>query len=222
MTFAASRTVAVVATATGSRPTRSRTRVLRMALPRRRQLQRRDRPAHPARALGVEEGVDLGVVGAQPMEVLGGQEQGQAVLDGGDVEGRRVALGEAGRAEAGPLATAVDQAALGVAHLRRAGAQHDEVVVVAAALDERGAPAEVRRGSSAPGGRRAPRPAARRRARGARGSRAPRTARRRGPCRHRRSGGDAVTVAPVRWRARRAASLDERAPAPVAKPPRGR
>ena len=33
MTFAASRTVAVVATATGSRPTRSRTRVLRMALP---------------------------------------------------------------------------------------------------------------------------------------------------------------------------------------------
>ena len=33
MTLAASLTVAVVATATGSRPTRSRTRVLRMALP---------------------------------------------------------------------------------------------------------------------------------------------------------------------------------------------
>ena len=56
---------------------------------RRRQLQRGDRPAHPAGPLGVEEGVDLGVVGAQPVEVLGGQEQGQAVLDGGDVAGSR-------------------------------------------------------------------------------------------------------------------------------------
>jgi hypothetical protein len=111
-----------------------------------RQLHRGDRAAHPARPLGVEEGVEVGVVGAQAVEVVGGQDEGEGVLAGGDVEGRRVALGEGDRAEAGALAAPVDQGALRVVHVGGARAHDIEVVVVAALLDEAGAAAEVLHG----------------------------------------------------------------------------
>ena len=187
----------------------------------RRQLQRRDRAAHPAGALGVEEGVDLGVVGAQPVEVVGGQQQGQRVLDGGHVEGRRVALGQADRAEARPLAAPVDQAPLGVVHLGRPRAQHVEVVVVAPALDQPAAPAEVldahpRREGVEHGVRQHVEGLVVREEVARLGQLDVE-----GHAPHRGSAGDAGAVAPGWWRARRAASLDERASAPAANPRAG-
>ena len=143
ITRAASRTVAVVATATGSRPTRSRTRVFRIALPVELSCSDATAPLIRLARCASKKASTSGWSAHSRAEVVRGQQQRQAVLDGRDVEGRRVALGEADRAEAGPLAAPVDQAALGVVHLGGARAQHVEVVVVAAALDQPGAPAEV-------------------------------------------------------------------------------
>ena len=189
-----------------------------------RQLQRGDGAAHPAGPLGVEEGVDLGVVLAQPVEVGCGQEQGQGVLDRRDVEGRRVALGQAGRTEARALAPAVDQGPLGVADLRGTRPQHVEVEVVAAPFDQSRSRGGSTRRTSAAEGCRARRPGARRTARGARGSHASRRARRRGPCPHRGSAGSAagrVESAGRRWHAerpgipRRTGTCPGRKPRPV-------
>ena len=108
-----------------------------------RQLQRGDGAAHPAGPLGVEEGVDLGMVRAQPVEVGCGQEQRQGVLDRRDVEGRRVAVGQAGRTEARALAPAVDEGPLRVADLGGTRPQHVEVEVVATSFDQSGPAAEV-------------------------------------------------------------------------------
>ena len=87
-------------------------------------------PAHPAAPLGVVEGVEARVLAAQGVELVLGQQQGERVLDGGDRERRRVALGQGDRPErrAGPAP--VDEGALRVVDVGRPGAQDVEVVVV--------------------------------------------------------------------------------------------
>ena len=143
MTFAASLTVAVVATATGSRPTRSRTRVLRMALPVADSCSEATAPLIRLARWASKKASTSGWSAHSRWKSSAGRSRARQSSMAVTSQGRGVALGQAGRAEARPLAPAVEQAALGVVHLRSAGAQHVEVVVVAAAVDERGAPAEV-------------------------------------------------------------------------------
>ena len=133
----------VVATATGSRPTRSRTRVLRIALPVDDSCSDATAPLIRLAPWASKKEPTSGWSAHSRWKSSAGRSSARRVLDRGDVEGRRVALGQADRAEARALAAAVDQAALGVVHLGGPRAQHVEVVVVAAALDEPGAAAEV-------------------------------------------------------------------------------
>ena len=107
------------------------------------ELERLDGTTHPARPLRVEEGVDVGVLRTQQPEVRRRQEEGQAVLDGRDVEGRRVALDDGGGAETGAGSSTADEAPRGVVDVGGSGAQHVEVVVVAPPGDELAAAPEV-------------------------------------------------------------------------------
>jgi hypothetical protein len=83
------------------------------------------------------------MVADQPVERLGGQQVGEAVLDRDDLERGRVALGQGDRAERGTGVAALDELAVPVPDIGRARPQDVEMVVVRPARDERRAPAEV-------------------------------------------------------------------------------
>ena len=143
MTRAASRTVAVVVDGHRLAAQEVADPGLEDGAAVRRQLERVDRAAHPARRWASKNASTCGWSAHSRRKSVGGQEQGEAVLDRRDVERRRVAPGEGDRAEARSGATAVDEAALGVVDLGGTGAQDVQVVVVVAPGDERGAASEV-------------------------------------------------------------------------------